>query len=384
MTKELKERIIVAMSGGVDSSVAALLLHEAGYDVIGVTMRLWKSTQKTNKFSKQCCSVDDIEDARMVCDSIGIPHYVFNFENEFQQHVVDYFLREYDRGRTPHPCLACNDRLKFDFLLKKAIMLDAKYVATGHYARILKSGREFQLLKAIDHKKDQSYVLFNLGQKELSKLMFPVGQYNKAQIREFAEQFDLEVATKPDRQEICFIPDGDYKKFIADRNKRSPGLLKSVNGATLGTHPGIQFFTIGQRRGIGLKGGTGSPMHVISIDSESNEVVIGPEEFLYKDKLFASNINLVSGNSSLENGTEVEVKIRYNSQPQAATISLLEGNYAEINFLKPQRAITPGQAVVFYQDEILIGGGFIELSYDYKSEGSLPVRPEPRVNQIIG
>ena len=209
-------------------------------------------------------------------------------------------------------------------------------------------------------------------------------QYNKAQIRQFAEQFDLEVATKPDSQEICFIPDGDYKKFIADRNKPSPGLLKSVNGETLGTHPGIQFFTIGQRRGIGLKGGTGSPMHVISIDSGSNEVVIGPEEFLYKSKLFASNINLVSGNASLENGTEVEVKIRYNSQPQTATINLLEGNYAEINFFKPQRAITPGQAVVFYQDEILIGGGFIELSYDDKNEGSSPIRFEPSVNQVIG
>ena len=374
-----KERIIVAMSGGVDSSVAALLLHESGYDVIGVTMRLWKSTQKSNKFSKQCCSVDDIEDARMVCDAIGIPHYVFNFENEFQQHVVDYFLREYDRGRTPHPCLACNDRLKFDFLLKKAIMLDAKYVATGHYARILKNGNKFQLVKAIDHKKDQSYVLFNLGQKELSKLMFPVGEYNKVQIRQFAQQFELEVATKPDSQEICFIPDGDYKKFIADKNKPSPGLLKSMEGETLGTHPGIQFFTIGQRRGIGLKGGTGKPMHVISINHKSNEVVIGLEEFLYKDQLFASNINLVSGNSNFNNGTKLEVKIRYNSEPQPAIVNLLEGNYAEINFFKPQRSITPGQAVVFYQDEILIGGGFIEFSYD-KNSDSILGRSETDVN----
>ena len=378
-----KERIIVAMSGGVDSSVAALLLHESGYDVIGVTMRLWKSTQKSNKFSKQCCSVDDIEDARIVCDAIGIPHYVFNFENEFQQHVVDYFLREYDRGRTPHPCLACNDRLKFDFLLKKAIMLDAKYVATGHYARILKNGNKFQLVKAIDHKKDQSYVLFNLGQKELSKLMFPVGEYNKVQIRQFAQQFELEVATKPDSQEICFIPDGDYKKFIADKNKPSPGLLKSMDGETLGTHPGIQFFTIGQRRGIGLKGGTGKPMHVISINHKSNEVVIGLEEFLYKDQLFASNINLVSGNSNFNNGTKLEVKIRYNSEPQPAIVNLLEGNYAEINFFKPQRSITPGQAVVFYQDEILIGGGFIELSYD-KNSDSILGRSETDVNQVIG
>jgi len=378
-----KERIIVAMSGGVDSSVAALLLHEAGYDVIGVTMRLWKSTQKSKKFSKQCCSVDDIEDARMVCDSIGISHYVFNFEKEFQQHVVDYFLREYDRGRTPHPCLACNDKLKFDFLLKKAIKLDAKYVATGHYARILKNGNKFQLVKAIDHKKDQSYVLFNLGQKELSKLMFPVGEYNKVQIRQFAEQFELGVATKPDSQEICFIPDGDYKKFIADRNKPSPGLLKSIDGETLGTHPGIQFFTIGQRRGIGLKGGTGSPMHVISINHKSNEVVIGAEEFLYKNQLFASNINLVSGDSNFNNGTELEVKIRYNSEPQVATVNLLEDNFAEINFSKPQRSITPGQAVVFYQDEILIGGGFIELSYD-KNNFSVAERSEDDVNQAIG
>ena len=379
-----KERIIVAMSGGVDSSVAALLLHKAGYDVIGVTMRLWKSTQKTSKFSKQCCSVDDIEDARMVCNSLGIPHYVFNFENEFQQHVVDYFIQEYGIGRTPHPCLACNDRLKFDFLLNKAIKLEAKFVATGHYARIFNDGKEFKLLKAIDHKKDQSYVLFNLGQKELSRLMFPVGEYNKSQIREFAEQFDLEVATKPDSQEICFIPDGDYKKFIAEKQKPSPGLLKSIDGETLGTHPGIQFFTIGQRRGIGLNGGTGSPMHVIAIDHKSNEVIIGPEEFLYKDKLFASKVNFISGNLNFNNGTEVEVKIRYNSEPQPAVINILQGDYAEINFFKPQRSITPGQAVVFYQDEVLIGGGFIELSYQFQNQQDLPVRVDGNVNQIIG
>ena len=234
------------MSGGVDSSVAAFLLKELGYDVIGVTMRLWSTErQDLPPLSRRCCSVEDVEDARQVCQTIGVPHYVQNFEREFQAHVVDYFCREYDRGRTPHPCLACNDKIKFDFLLRRAMFLDADYVATGHYARIRSNGGGFELLKGVDGGKDQSYVLFTLGQPELRRLLLPVGEYPKEEIRRKAVDAGLAVADKPDSQDICFIPDGDYRKFVGERVKPRPGEMVDTDGGSLGSHPGIQFFTVG-------------------------------------------------------------------------------------------------------------------------------------------
>ena len=266
------------MSGGVDSSVAAFLLKELGYDVIGVTMRLWSTErQDLPPLSRRCCSVEDVEDARQVCQTIGVPHYVQNFEREFQAHVVDYFCREYDRGRTPHPCLACNDKIKFDFLLRRAMFLDADYVATGHYARIRSNGGGFELLKGVDAGKDQSYVLFTLGQPELRRLLLPVGEYPKEEIRRTAVDAGLAVADKPDSQDICFIPDGDYRKFVGERVKPRPGEMVDADGSSLGHHPGIQFFTVGQRRGLGLNGNTGSPMYVVRIEPDTNRVVLGPE-----------------------------------------------------------------------------------------------------------
>ena len=348
------------MSGGVDSSVAAVLLKNQGFEVIGVTMRLWTvERDDVPAHSKRCCSVEDVDDARRVCQTLGVPHYVLNFEREFQEHVVDYFCQEYDRGRTPHPCLACNDKIKFDFLLRRAMFLEADYIATGHYARIRRDGTGLKLLKGIDPKKDQSYVLFTLTQSELGRLLLPVGEHPKERIRSIAAESGLPVADKPDSQEICFIPDGDYRGFIGARAKPTPGQLVDTSGAILGPHPGIQFFTIGQRRGLGLPGNTGRPMYVVRIDAATNQVTLGSEEDLYRPAMWASNLNFTSGQAP--NGPlDVTAKIRYKASASSATLTA-RGEWAEVRFKEPQRAVTPGQAVVFYAGEELVGGGIIEL-----------------------
>lgn len=362
-----KGRVIVAMSGGVDSSVAALLLKKSGYDVIGVTMRLWTvERDDLPELSKRCCSVEDVEDARRVCQTIGAPHYVLNLEREFQEHVVNYFCQEYERGRTPHPCLACNDKIKFDFLLRRAIFLDADFIATGHYARIRQNGGEKMLLKGVDPSKDQTYVLFTLTQKELSKLLFPIGEYTKERIREIASEAHLPVADKPDSMEICFIPDGDYRKFINDRNIPQRGDLINMEGHKIGEHPGIQSFTIGQRRGLGLNGNTGEPMYVVSIKPSTNQVVLGPEKSLYQNVLWASNLNFPESIVQDE-PIKVTAKIRYKS-PESLAILTPHKDWAEVNFEKPQRAITSGQAVVFYDKEKVLGGGIIETECPSKNK----------------
>ncbi len=350
-------RVVVAMSGGVDSSVAALLLAQAGYEVIGVTLRLWTLDRPhAAPMSRSCCSVEDIDDARRVCQAIGAPHYVVNAEREFRARVVDYFFAEYERGRTPHPCIACNDRIKFDFLLERSLQLGADAVATGHYARIAQSDGVYRLLRASDPRKDQSYVLFGLGQEQLSRLLFPVGDLPKEEIRRLAAEAGLPVAAKPDSQEICFVPQGDYRELLSRWMQPAPGKIVDMDGQVLGTHPGVSFFTVGQRRGLGIA--SSEPRYVVDIDAATRRVVVGPEEALYAGGLRAGRVNWIAGNPPTM-PLDVGVKSRYKSRETPAT--LYSGNGAvEVRFHEPQRAVTPGQAVVFYSGEEVLGGGFIE------------------------
>ena len=345
------------MSGGVDSSAAALLLHEAGYRVLGVTMKLYDLPPGQLPANYQgCCTVDDVEDARRVCHRLGVPHHVFNLQREFKAYVTDYFLREYQAGRTPHPCIACNEKIKFDFLYQRAHLMGAEYVATGHYARIRREGSSYQLLKGLDPFKDQSYVLYSMGQRELERTLMPVGGYSKEEIRELAADAGLPNADKPDSQDICFIPGGNYREYLREHATPQAGEIVDEDGQVLGKHDGIEYFTIGQRRGLGIAGTV--PMYVIGIDAVGGQVVVGPEERLYSDSLWASGVSYVSG-SPPPAGEEVTVKIRYKS-PECEAAVTPAGSHAEILFRVPQRAVTPGQAVAIYQGEVVLGGGRIE------------------------
>ena len=350
-------RVVVAMSGGVDSSVAALLLQRQGYDVVGVTMKLYSLDQADlPDYYRGCCTVDDVEDARIVCNRLGIPHYVLNVQREFQDHVIDYFCSEYQQGRTPHPCIACNDKIKFNFLSTRASILDAKYVATGHYARIENGTEGFSLKKGLDAAKDQSYVLFGMGQDELGRTLMPVGGYSKEAIRQLALEADFPNAEKPDSQDICFIPFGDYKAFLEERITTTGGDIVDQGGKVLSQHKGIEFFTVGQRRGLGITGA--EPLYVLRVEPETNRVVVGPEQALYRDSLTVSRVNYVAGTPPAD-PTPVKVKIRYKFEEAPAVLHPgSEGT--SIHFDKPQRAITPGQAAVFYQDDTVLGGGFID------------------------
>ncbi|PKB64884.1 MAG: tRNA 2-thiouridine(34) synthase MnmA [SAR202 cluster bacterium Io17-Chloro-G3] len=358
-------RVVVAMSGGVDSSVAALLLKQQNYDVIGVTMRLWSTpeSETTSSQHRGCCSVEEVEDARRVCQILDIPHYFLNFEREFQEHVIDYFVQEYAKGRTPHPCLACNDKIKFNFLLRRALFMEASHIATGHYARISWDNNTWVLYKGLDVTKDQSYVLHTLRQDELSRTLLPLGQYTKTQIRGFARAANFPNADKPDSQEICFIPSGDYRAFVKERLVSSPGNIVDTSGTVLGTHEGIESFTIGQRRGLGIHSEV--PLFVLRIDSKESIIVVGTADQLFTDTFLASGINYPSGlpntatQNALCNEIEITAKIRYKAS-EAPAVLYPRGTDAYIKFNSPQRAITPGQAVVFYQGDRLLGGGTIE------------------------
>jgi len=342
------------MSGGVDSSTAAALLVREGYEVIGVTMRLWTVEQpELPLHHRRCCSVEDIDDARSVCQHLGIPHYVLSFEREFGAQVVDYFVAEYGRGRTPNPCLACNQHVKFRPLLAKARALGADHLATGHYARIVRNGH-YELWRARDPRKDQSYVLYMLGQEELSHTLFPLGEYTKEEVRELARSLDLPVADKPDSEEVCFVTQPDYRSFLAERLPQKPGEIVDRRGHVLGYHSGISGFTIGQRHGLGIAQGV--PLYVTSIDAEHNRVVVGGREELYRTSLWAEELHFVAGPP--EGAIMVEAKVRYRSPATPARLKL-EGGRAQVRFLEPQRAVAPGQAVVFYQGEKVLGGGII-------------------------
>lgn len=352
-----KGKVLVAMSGGVDSSAAAVLLSEE-YNTVGVTLKLFSNEAISLDKTKTCCSLDDVKDAQSAAFKLGMDHYVFNFGERFRECVIDRFNNAYINGNTPNPCIDCNRFIKFDALLKRAELMECDYIATGHYVRRCydeKSGR-YLLKKGKDQKKDQSYVLYNMTQEQLSKTLFPVGEYTKDEIRKIAHEHDLINADKPDSQDICFVPDGDYAAFIErDTGIQFPsGNFIDKDGNILGKHNGIIRYTIGQRKGLNIALGT--PAYVVSKDVKNNTVTLGSNDDLFSSELVADDINLISI-ESLTGPMKVTAKVRYSHREQPATIYPLDGGKIKVIFDEPQRAITPGQAVVFYSDDIVVGGG---------------------------
>ena len=352
------------MSGGVDSSVAAYLLKEQGYDVIGVTMRLWsEDVEGASRHNRACCSVEDVFDAKRVSQKLDISHYVLNMEEEFRRHVIEYFIREYKNGRTPHPCIACNDKIKFAFFLRRALSLEADWIATGHYVRRREaSDGRIELYKAVDASKDQTYVLYGLGQDELSRSLFPIGELPKQDVRRIAHELELPVADKPDSQEICFVPSGDYRAFLSERMALTPGPILDVDGKHVGSHMGTAGYTVGQRKGL-PPSPTGRRMYVIDIDTMENTIVIGPEDHLLADSLRAAQATFIDGVAPGRIPMRVSAKVRYKS-PEAPALLIpdAEGDSFTLEFDEPQRAVTPGQAVVLYNGGRMLGGGVIERS----------------------
>lgn len=355
----MKKKIMLAMSGGVDSSVALLLLKEK-YDVIGVTMKLFENDDIVLKNSKTCCSLSDVEDAKSVAARCSIDHFTFNFKNNFKENVIDRFTSAYLRGETPNPCIDCNRFVKFEEMLRRAELLECDFLATGHYARIEKdeSTGRFLLKKAFDETKDQSYVLYSLTQNQLSKTLFPMGEMKKTQARELANDSGLINADKPDSQDICFVPNGDYASFIESftGEKIHGGNFIDKDGNVLGRHEGICHYTVGQRKGLGIA--LGKPAFVIDINPENNTVTLGDEIELFTSELFADDVNFISI-EKLDAPMNVKAKTRYRQIEQPCVVSQNQDGTIKVVFEKPQRAITPGQAVVFYDGDIVVGGGTI-------------------------
>ncbi len=355
----MKKRVVAAMSGGVDSSVAAALLKEQGYEVIGITMCF--NLAETAGKKPSCCGLTGIEDARRVCHKLEIRHYVINLDKDFSREVIQDFCQEYLSGRTPNPCVRCNQFIKFGILLKKAINLGAQFLATGHYARIVNSSQGYLLKKAKDLKKDQSYFLYRLSQGQLKHIIFPLGNFTKSQVRSMAGDLGLNVAGKQDSQEICFLPDGKYGNLIKARGSSSvkPGYLVDKDGNILGSHQGIPFYTIGQRQGLGLA--KGYPLYVTQINAKDNRITVGRREDAFKNEFLVKEARFLT--KPLKKKVEIKVRIRYNHKESPASVSCVKGKL-KISFKKPQFAITPGQSAVFYQRDTVLGGGIIDKVLD--------------------
>ena len=354
-------KAIIAMSGGVDSSVAALLTKETGDECIGATMKLFHNEDIGVKREKTCCSLDDVEDARNVCYRMGIRYYVFNFSERFKEDVMDRFVDAYEHGATPNPCIDCNRYLKFDKMFQRMRELEYDYIVTGHYARVEydEEKNRYLLKKAVDDTKDQSYVLYMLTQEQLAHTLMPVGAYDKSEVRRIAGEIGLSVANKMDSQDICFVPDGDYAKFIEQYTGRKsiPGDFVDTEGNILGKHKGIIHYTLGQRRGLGIP--AASRLYVCDISPKTNQVVLGNNEDLFHSELTATKVNLISC-ESLKEPMRLKAKIRYRHPEQEAVAWQTEDGVLHVRFDKPQRAITRGQAVVLYDGDIVVGGGVIE------------------------
>jgi tRNA-specific 2-thiouridylase len=357
-----KKRIVVAMSGGVDSTTVAAILKQEGHEVIGITMQLLDYKDAEGG----CCSLDHVIDARRVAQELDIPHYVVNFMDSFKELVLKDYVTKYESGKTPIPCVLCNQYVKFDLLLKRALELGADYLATGHYAKITNGDGAYSLNKADDENKDQTYFLYTLKQKELSKLMFPLGSLKKDEVRDLARSLNLKLAEKPDSTGVCFVPSDNYRDYLLRQSAftEKEGEIVNTEGDVMGKHDGIYSFTIGQRRGLGIA--TGKPMYVVGIDPKENSGVVGAEDKIYSSKLLAENISWVDEHNSSQNSAisfdssfEVKAKIRNRHREDDAIVTMKSDTDAEIEFKNPQRAITPGQAVVFYKDKRVLGGGWI-------------------------